>query len=104
MQTSFTVSVIPLIPFVYVGEVDIPKYMQLEVYDYLYGQDNKSKKIPNHLKTLRHNQQSFDVHVPGAYLHISTKYEGFMKCCLQTTTRTQDARRTKHDCIRVFGC
>ena len=33
-------------PFVYEGKEKIQVYMQYEVSDCLYGQDNKSKKVP----------------------------------------------------------
>ena len=98
-----------IISFVYVGTEKIHAYMQYEVFMSVHmGRIANQRKVP-----IRHNHKIFDVLTLGTCGHIHTKYEVSIsnpavgraaQRMMPTPTMTQDeARRTKHDCIRLFG-
>ena len=98
----------------YVGEEEIPKYMQYEIYMTVYmGRLANQRKVPKWLpfENNMSESQNIDVHIPGTYRRIHIKHEVFIWLCTDNAnddTNDDDndddnARRTKHDCTRLFG-
>ena len=71
--------------------------MQHEVSDYPTWEDDKSRKIPKWLPFKNYSSELliFDVHILGAYVEISSKYEVSMSN--RAVHRRQQRHRTTHD-------